>query len=555
MWDKERLAIIKREKKKWEEGPLRKALEKTPERYFSSDFPKKILYTPDDLSEFDYLRDLGFPGMFPYTRGIHPSMYRSRLWSMAEYSGFGRPEDTNKRWKFLLSQGQTGVSLAPDLPTQLGYDPDEPLAEAEVGVVGVSCPSLKEVELLFEGIPLDKITIRGSINHPHAVLWAMYMAVAEKQGVPESKLGGTVHWDCLNEYLGRGTYIFPPEGALHLALDFLEYAIVHIPRLSYMINAYTIRESGADLVQEGAYAIAAGITYLKAAEERGIKVDKFAPRLSFNHAVHMNIFEEVSKFRALRRLWAKIIKERFGAAKESSMHYRFGPGTGGSTFTVQEPENNIARAAYESLAAILGGATYLHTASYDEAYAIPTEQSVRIALKTQLILAYESGVTETVDPLAGSYYIESLTDEIENKIRKYLEKIENHGGLLETIKTGWFQKQIAESAYKKTKEIEEGRRVIIGVNRFVSKDKPRFKLHKADPDVSEEMKRRVKKLRKERDNNRVNEALSELRNAMEKKKNVVPYIKEAVKSYATLGEICGVLKEGLGKYDDTAIEI
>jgi len=356
MWDKRRLTQIKNRRKEWEAGPLRKAIEESPERTICSEIPKKRLYTPEDLADFDYLRDLEFPGNYPYTRGIHPTMYRSRLWGMAEYAGFGMPEETNERWKFLLGQGQTGVSLACDLPTQLGYDPDNPLAGPEIGVVGASCPSLKEAEFLFDGIPLDRITIRGSINHPHIVLWAMYMAVAEKQGVPPEKMGGTVHWDCLNEYVGRGAYIFPPEGAMRLALDFLEYGLKHIPKLSYMVNAYTIRESGATLIQEGAYALAAGSAFLSAAQQRGIDVDVFAPRLSFNHAIHMNLFEEVAKFRALRRLWARIMKDKYGAKKSASLRFRIGPATGGSTFTAQEPENNIARATLESLAAVLGGA-------------------------------------------------------------------------------------------------------------------------------------------------------------------------------------------------------
>ncbi|UCF57185.1 MAG: methylmalonyl-CoA mutase, partial [Deltaproteobacteria bacterium] len=344
MCNQGKLTQIKNARKKWEAGPLREALDKSQEREMLSELPKKRLYTPEDLSGFDYVESLGFPGEYPYTRGIHPTMYRSRLWGMAEYAGFGMPEDTNKRWKFLLSQGQTGVSLATDLPTQLGYDPDNPLAESEIGVVGVSCPSLREVETLFHSIAMDKVSIRGSINHPHMVLWAMYMAVAEKQGVAPEKLSGNVHWDCLNEYLGRGAFIFPPEGALRLALDFLEYGLAKIPRLSYQVNAYTIRESGATLVQEGAYAMAAGISFMNAAIERGIGVDDFAPRLSFNHAIHMNFFEEVAKFRALRRLWARIIKDRFGAKKPASMLFRLGPGTGGSTFAAQEPENNIVRA-------------------------------------------------------------------------------------------------------------------------------------------------------------------------------------------------------------------
>jgi methylmalonyl-CoA mutase N-terminal domain/subunit len=548
MWSKKILSQIKKAREEWEEKVLEESLKKAPEREISSDLLKKRFYTPEDLENFDYLKDLGFPGDYPYTRGIHPTMYRSRLWGMAEYSGFGMPEDTNKRWKFLLRQGQTGVSLACDLPTQLGYDPDHPLAEPEIGVVGVSCPSLKEVELLFDGIPMDKITIRGSTNHPHIVLWAMYIVAAERQGVSPEELGGNVHWDCLNEYLGRGAYIFPPDGAMRLALDFMEYGLRHIPKLSYQVNAYTIRESGATLIQEGAYALAAAIAYIQSALKRGIDVDEFVPRLSLNHAIHMNLFEEVAKFRALRRLWAKIMKDRFKAKKAATLHYRFGTGTGGSTFTAQEPENNIVRATIEALAAVLGGATYLHTASYDEALAIPTERAVTISLKTQLILAYESGVTEVVDPLGGSYYVEALTDEIEEKVTEYLKKIGDKGGIIEAIKSGWFQREIAYAAYKKQKEIEEGKRIVVGVNKFVSQEKSHFHIHKTDPKVIEEMKRRVRKLREERDGKKVEQTLIELRKAAEGKDNLMPFVINAVKSYATIGEICEIFRKVFGEY-------
>ncbi|MGD0486754.1 MAG: methylmalonyl-CoA mutase family protein [Syntrophorhabdales bacterium] len=548
IWNKRVLAEIRKARKTWEKTTLKGSLQRAPEREIFSELPKKRLYTPEDLSHSDYPRDVGFPGEYPYLRGVHPTMYRSRLWGMAEYSGFGMPEDTNKRWKFLLQQGQTGVSVACDLPTQLGYDPDNPLAESEIGVVGVSCPSLREVELMFDGIAMDRVSIRGSINHPHIVLWAMYVAVAERQGVSPEKIGGNVHWDCLNEYLGRGAYIFPPEGALRLALDFMEYGLKHIPKLSYQVNAYTVRESGATLVQEGAYALAASIAYIDAALERGIDVDEFVPRLSLNMAIHMNLFEEAAKFRALRRLWARIMKERFGAKKEASLQFRFGPGTGGSTFTAQEPENNIVRGTVESLAAILGGAGYLHTASYDEALAIPTERAVTIALKTQLILAYESGVTEVVDPLGGSYYVEALTDEIEKRVVGYLQEIEKRGNIFEAIKSGWFQTEIAHAAYQKQKEIEEEKRVIVGVNRFLTGETLEYAIHKADPNVAREMKRRIKLLREERNNGSVQKSLSELEAAAEGTQNLVPFVMQAVKTYATIGEICGVLRKVFGEY-------
>jgi methylmalonyl-CoA mutase N-terminal domain/subunit len=401
---------------------------------------------------------------------------------------------------------------------------------------------------MFDGIAMDRVSIRGSINHPHIVLWAMYVAVAERQGVSPEKIGGNVHWDCLNEYLGRGAYIFPPEGALRLALDFMEYGLKHIPKLSYQVNAYTVRESGATLVQEGAYALAASIAYIDAALERGIDVDEFVPRLSLNMAIHMNLFEEAAKFRALRRLWARIMKERFGAKKEASLQFRFGPGTGGSTFTAQEPENNIVRGTVESLAAILGGAGYLHTASYDEALAIPTERAVTIALKTQLILAYESGVTEVVDPLGGSYYVEALTDEIEKRVVGYLQEIEKRGNIFEAIKSGWFQTEIAHAAYQKQKEIEEEKRVIVGVNRFLTGETLEYAIHKADPNVAREMKRRIKLLREERNNGSVQKSLSELEAAAEGTQNLVPFVMQAVKTYATIGEICGVLRKVFGEY-------
>jgi methylmalonyl-CoA mutase N-terminal domain/subunit len=546
--DKKKRARLQDQKDQWESGTLHQALEKSGERDMFSELPKERLYTPLDLEDFDYMENLGFPGDYPFTRGIHPTMHRGRLWGMAEYAGFGMPEDTNRRWKFLLDEGQNGVSLATDLPTQLGYDPDHPLASSEVGVVGLSCPSLKEVEILFNGIPLDKITVRGSINHPHIILWSMYMAVAEQQGVPSQKMGGSVHWDCLNEYLGRGAYIFPPDGAMRLAIDFMEYGLKHIPRLSYLVNAYTIRESGGTLVQEGAYAMAAGMAFLESARNRGIEVDAFAPRLTFNHAIHMNFFEEVAKFRALRRVWARIVKEKFGAERENSMMYRFGPGTGGSTFTAQEPENNIARATLESLAAILGGATYLHTASYDEAYAIPTEHSVRIALKTQLILGHESGVTEVVDPLGGSYYVERLTNDIEEQVMAYLSKIEEQGGMIEAINSGWFQEELARSAHQKQRDFEDGKRIVVGVNRFASEDKGKFVIHRADPKVTEEMIRRVKKLREERDNKRVDTCLLEIEKAAKGTDNLVPYVMDAVKAYATIGEISDVFREVFGEH-------
>jgi len=544
------LSKVEEKQKEWEDTTLRESLEKNPEREIFSELPKQRLYTPKDIAQLDYLRDLGFPGEYPYTRGIHPTMYRSRLWGMAQYSGFGTPEDTNQRFKLLLDQGQDGVSLACDLPTQLGYDPDNALVSSEVGVVGVSCPSLKEVEIIFHGIPLDRISIRGSICHLHIVLWSMYMAVAEKQGVPIHKLSGNVHSDCLQEYLGRGAYIFPPEGAMRLALDFMEYGIKHTPKISYQINAYTLRESGATLVQEGAYAMATAIAFVEGELKRGLSVDDIVPRLSFNSAVHVNFFDEIAKFRALRRLWAKTLRERFGATNPASLRLSIGPGTGGSTFTAQEPENNIVRATIETLAAALGGVTYFHVAGFDEGHAIPTQRAATLALRTQQIVAYESGVAEVVDPLGGSYYVEALTNKIEEEISNYLLEIESRGGIIKAVESGWMQAEIAHSAYNKQKEIEEGKRVIVGVNKFGSGERPVFKIHRADPGIAEEMKQRVRKLREERNNPKVQHSLEELRKAAQGKENLVPFVFEAVKSYATIGEICSTLREVLGAYSE-----
>jgi methylmalonyl-CoA mutase N-terminal domain/subunit len=550
----EKLTEIEKKQKEWDATTLKPSLEASPEREILSELPKQRLYTPLDMVGIDYLRDIGFPGEYPYTRGIHPTMYRSRLWNVAQYSGFGTPEDTNRRFKLLLKEGQTGVSLACDLPTQLGYDSDNPLVESEVGVIGVACPSLKEAETIFDGIPMDNITIRGSIDHPHMILWSMYMATAEKQGISSDKLlGGNVVSDCLQEYLGRGNYIFPPEGAMRLSLDFIEYGVKHIPKLSYQIaNGYTYRESGGTLAQEGAISLAITISFIELALKRGIDIDDFAPRLSFNSAVHMNLFDEVAKFRALRRLWARIMKERFGAKKPSSLRLKIGPGTGGSTFTAQQAENNIVRGTIEALAAILGGATYLHVAGFDEGYAIPSEKAATTGLRTQQILAYESGVTDVVDPLGGSYYVEALTDQIEREILDYLKRIEAKGGIVNAIESGWMQEELARSAYQRQKEIEQQKRIIVGVNKFIGAEKVDFEVHKANPKVVEEMKRSLEKLRRDRDNSAVQHNLRELRKAAQGKDNLVPFVLGAVKSYATIGEICRVLREVLGEYQPTA---
>lgn len=555
MWNKDALSEIERKQKEWEDTTLKKSLEKSPETAYSepTQIEKNRMYTPIEMAGLNYLRDLGFPGEFPFTRGIHPTMYRSRLWSMAQYSGFGLPEETNKRFKLLLSEGQEGVSLAYDLPTQLGFDSDNPLVESDVGVVGVACPSLREIETIFDGIPLDQITIRGSISHPQMILWAMYMAAAEKRGISSDKLGGTVSSYVLQEHIARGTYIFPPREALRLSIDLIEYCLKNIPKLNYLVSVYSHREAGCTLIQEGAFALAGAITLIQGVLERGIDIDDFAPRISFNFAIHMNLFEEVAKFRALRRLWARMMKDSFCAKKSTSLQFRFGPGTGGSTLTTQQAENNIVRVTIEALAAILGGCQYLHTASFDEGHSIPTERAVTIALRTQQILAYESGVTEIVDPLGGSYYVESLTNKIEEEVTDYLKRIEDQGGMIEAIETNWVQREITHSAYLRQREIEEGRRIIVGMNKFFSDEKPTFEVHRFNVEVAQEMKKRLKKLREERENDAVQRCLAKVRNALKSKENLMPFVLDAVKSYATVGEICDVFRDVFGEYHPPAL--
>ena len=545
----DRLDEIEKEQKRWENTTLKKWMEKHPERGIDSELPKQRLYTSKDTADLDYMRDLGFPGEYPYTRGLNPTGYRSRLWHIAESSGFGTPEDTNKRWKYLIDQGQDGVSLSCDLPTQLGYDPDHPLAEGQVGVVGGSCPSLKEVETMFDGIPMDRIRIRGSTCHPHIILYSMIMAAAEKKGVPRDKLTMVINSDVLNEYVSRHNYIFPPEGALRLTLDFMEYGVKHLPKTSYLLGTgYTVAETGATIVQAAAIMLAIAFVYIEKGLERGIPIDEIASRAGFNIHVGTSFFEEIAKFRALRRLWARLMKEKFGAKRETSLQFRFGPGTGGSLLTAQQPQNNIVRVSIAALAAILGGAHFLHTSSFDEAYSIPTEESASLAIRTQHVIAYETGVVDVIDPLGGSYYVEALTNQIEMEILEYLKKIEMKGGMIKAVESGWIQSEMAQSAYLKQKEIESGKQVVVGVNKFVSNEKPAFKIHRSDPNVAYDMKERVTKLKEERDNSSVKRCLAAIERAASGKDNLVPFVLEAVKNYATMGEICGVLRGVFGEY-------
>lgn len=558
MYSKEKLEAIKAEREKWEKTKIQKVLVKRPERKAKfvngSGIEIKRVYDPEDIADIDYNESLSYPGEYPYTRGVQPTMYRGKFWTMRQYAGFATAEESNKRYKYLLQQGQTGLSVAFDLPTQIGYDSDHPLSEGEVGKVGVAIDSLKDMEILFDGIPLDKVSTSMTINAPASVLLAMYIAVAEKQGVESDELSGTIQNDILKEYIARGTYIFPTEPSMRLITDIFEYCAEKVPKWNTIsISGYHIREAGSTAVQEVAFTLADGIAYVNAAIKAGLDVDEFAPRLSFFFNSHNDLLEEVAKFRAARRLWAKIMKERFGAKDPRSMMLRFHTQTGGSTLTAQQPDNNVVRVAIQTLAAVLGGTQSLHTNSRDEALALPAEDSVRIALRTQQIVAYESGVADTVDPLAGSYYVESLTDEIEKKAAEYIRKIDELGGAAKAVERGYIQQEIQESAYKYQKEIEKGERIVVGMNKFQIEESAPKGLLRVDPVVGELQKQKIANLKTERDNQKVGEALHELKKAASGEENLMPYIIEAVKAYATLGEICGVLREVFGEYQQSVI--
>lgn len=558
MIEKEKLQSIVKENEKWKENVVDKALSRFPERKeeFKTGSGEDVerLYTPEDIANGDYETDLGFPGQYPYTRGVQPTMYRGRLWTMRMYAGFATAEESNKRYKYLVEQGSTGLSVAFDLPTQIGYDSDHSLSEGEVGKVGVAIDSLADMELLFAGIPLDKVSTSMTINAPAAVLLAMYIAVAEKQGVSADKLRGTIQNDILKEYIARGTYIFPTEPSMRLITNIFEYCSKEVPKWNTIsISGYHIREAGSTAAQEVGFTLADGIAYVEAALEAGLDIDEFAPRLSFFFNAHNDLLEEVSKYRAARRLWAKIMKERFNAKNPKSMALKFHTQTGGSTLTAQQPDNNIVRVAIQTLAAVLGGTQSLHTNSRDEALALPTEDSVRIALRTQQIVAHESGVTNTIDPLAGSYYIESKTSEIEVKAMEYIDKIDEIGGAPRAIEMGYIQKEIMDAAYQYQKEVESGDRIVVGMNKFKIEEEAPKGLLKVDPKVGEVKKEGLKKLRSERNQNRVDETLVALKKACEGTENVMPYILDAVREYATLGEICDVMREIFGEYQQSVM--
>jgi methylmalonyl-CoA mutase N-terminal domain/subunit len=558
LFDDKALEKIRREKELWEKEVVAKSVERIPERGMfltTSDIPVSRLYTPLDVQDLDYLCDLGFPGVYPFTRGIYPTMYRARLWTMRQYAGFGTAEQTNQRFKYLLSQGQTGLSVAFDFPTQVGYDCDHPMARGEVGRAGVSVSTLRDMEIVFDGIPLDKITTSMTINAPAAILLAMYIVVGEKQGVPQNALDGTVQNDILKEYVARGMYIFPPKPSMRLVTDIFEYCVKNVPKWNVIsISGYHIREAGATAVQEVAFTLANAIAYVQAAVDRGLNVDQFASRISFFFAAHNNLFEEVAKFRAARRLWAKIMRERFKAKNPASWMLRFHTQTSGVSLTAQQPLNNIIRVTLQALAAVLGGTQSLHTNSFDEAYALPSEQAVTIALRTQQIIAHESGVADTIDPLGGSYYVEYLTKQIEEKAAEYIQRIDEMGGAVAAIEKGFMQREIMESAYRYQKEVESKKRIIVGVNEFVSEEKTPVKILRIDPEIEKKLIERLKKVKRQRNNVKVKKALDMLRRSAEKEnENLMPHIIRAVREYATLGEICDVLREVFGEYKPPAI--
>ncbi|MFQ6093039.1 MAG: methylmalonyl-CoA mutase [bacterium] len=515
----------------------------------SSGIPIRRLYTPEDIEGLDYEADLGLPGEYPFTRGVQPTMYRGRLWTMRQYAGYGTAEETNLRYHYLLDHGQTGLSVAFDLPTQMGYDSDHPLAEGEVGKTGVAVDSLEDMERLFEGIPLDKVSASMTINATAPILLAMYVALAKRQKVSLTDVSGTVQNDILKEYIARGTHIYPVQPSMRLVTDVIAYCSEHLPKWNPIsISGYHIREAGATAVQEIAFTFANATAYVEAAVDGGLNVDDFAPRLSFFFNAHSDFFEEIAKFRAARRLWARIMKDRFGAKDPKSCKLRYHVQTAGSTLTAQQPDNNVVRVTLQALAAVLGGTQSLHTNSRDEALALPTEASAQIALRTQQIIAYESGVPDTVDPLAGSYYVETLTNTIEKRIVEYLGMIDGLGGALKAIEQGYIQGEIHRSAYRYQKEVENRERTIVGVNAFTTEEKEPERLLTVDPKARTNQIRRLAELKKRRDNGRVRILLESLRKEAEGKANLIPSILKCVEGYATVGEISDVLRTVFGEY-------
>lgn len=555
MYDREMLDKLSQEKEKWEETRLQQTMARFPERreafITTSSEPVDRVYTPLEVAEMDYFEDLNLPGEFPYTRGIHPTMHRGRLWTMRMFAGFGTAEETNQRFKYLLGQGQTGLSIAFDLPTLMGYDTDAPESLGEFGKCGVAVSSLKDMEILLDGIPLDKVSTSMTINSPAAIIWAMYIATAEKQGVGAEQLRGTTQNDILKEYIAQKEFIFPPEPSMRLVIDTIEYGSKQVPQWNTIsISGYHIREAGSTAAQELAFTLIDGMEYVRWAIERGLDVDEFAPRLSFFFNAHNDFFEEIAKYRAARRIWAREMKETFGAKDPRSWLMRFHTQTAGVSLTAQQPENNIVRVAIQALAAVLGGTQSLHTNSMDEALALPSEHAVTVALRTQQILAEESGVANTVDPLGGSFFVENQTNRIEKQAYDYFRRVEESGGVLPAIEKGFFQSEIADAAYRYQREIDEDIRKIVGINAHREDKGYEIPILRMDPEGYRRQLKRLETLRKERDNGRVGQALDRLRIACEGSENMMPHIMEAVKAYATLGEIVDVMREVFGTYEE-----
>jgi len=557
MFSKEELEKIEKKRKEWEDNILDKFVQRGERKKIfetPSNIPLKHVYGPEDINNLNYLEDLGFPGTSPFTRGVYPNMYRGKIWTMRQYSGFADASKTNKRFKYLISQGQKGLSIAFDLPTQMGYNSNNKICLGEVGRVGVTVNSLKDFEQVFEGIPLDKVSTSMTINAPTSVLLAMYIVAGEKQGVNPEQLTGTVQNDILKEYIARGTYIFPPKPSLRLVADVIEYCSKNLPRFNTIsISGYHMREAGCNAVQEIAFTIADGIGYVEEVLNRGLDVDNFASRLSFFFATHNNFFEEIAKLRAVRKLWARIMKDRFRAKNPNSMRLRFHTQTAGVTLTAQQPNVNIIRVTLQALAAILGGTQSLHTCGADEALSIPTEESVRLSLRTQQVLASESGVTDVADPLGGSYYIEYLTSKLEEKALEYIERIDKMGGISNAIEKGYVQSEIQKNAYKDQKRIDKGITQVIGVNTYCTEEDCKIDTFKHDIDEEQKIISSLNELKKNRNENQVKAKLTELKEVAKTSKNIMPIMIEVVKTYATIEEICGVLREVFGEYRSSQV--
>jgi methylmalonyl-CoA mutase N-terminal domain/subunit len=549
---------LRHEQAEWEDGALGRSLDRSPERQqefvTTSGQPINRLYTPLDVAGLDYQRDLGFPGDYPFTRGVQPTMYRGRLWTMRMFAGFGAAEESNARYKYLLAHGETGLSVAFDYPTLYGYDTDAPEALGEFGKCGVAVCSLADMEALFQGIPVDQVTTSMTINGPAAVIWAMYIAAAEKRGIPRARLGGTIQNDILKEYIAQKSWIFPPTPSLRLIVDTFEFGARELPLWNTIsISGYHIREAGSTAVQELAFTLADGMAYVQAAIDRGLQVDDFAPRLSFFFNAHNDLFEEIAKYRAARRIWARVMKERFGAKNPRSWWLRFHTQTAGCSLTASQPENNVVRTTIQALAAVLGGTQSLHTNSMDEALALPSEDAARVALRTQQIIAHESGVPNTIDPLGGSYYVEALTGEMERQANAYFDRIDKLGGVIPAIEKGFFQREIADSAARYQREIDDRRRTVVGVNEYVSEEPVRIPLLKMDPNGYARQVERLNRVRRERDDAQVQATLATLSQAAHGASNLMPPILDCVRAYATLGEVCAVLRQCFGEYREAAV--